>query len=164
MPMQTLQRTTPRAPGHSPTAGSGSSGFLTMVCDATHRYLLSAEAAIHAGNGPFAAENILRAQSILVEMIGAVDRAVLPELAGACARVCQRLMDRLSLAMARQDAGEVRQVRWTLMRFRDAWAETQTPRTAARRQEGWRIRAANGAAEFPAPRPRQERLRGRSKG
>ena len=152
MPLPTLDMKTlcpcPRGTGKDRRSGR----FLMMVCDAAQRFLLAAEAALVSGRRPSATANILRAQSILVEMMGSVDRSVLPDLASAHARVCQHLIDSLSDALVTGDPARVRRVRSLLLGFQDAWADASDPFALEPVETRWRVHAAGGQSGIPPSR------------
>jgi flagellar protein FliS len=102
-----------QAPGH----------LLMMVCDGALRFLASAEAHYLAGSRGAGSANVEQAQRILVEMMGALDRAVAPDMTDALSGLYQRVFDLLTEANRTCDAAMVGDARIILTGLRNAWAD-----------------------------------------
>lgn len=110
-------------------------GLVVLVCDAALRFLAAADAATLGGDSEAFASNVAHAQRILLELMGALDRAVATDASESLERLYQTLFDRLSDAAA-GDSRAVTDTRLVLTRLRNAWAGASRSASAPLRG-GW---------------------------
>lgn len=67
--------------------------------------------------------NILKAQSIVLELINTLDHSINSQLAGDLERIYRYVYDRLTEANVRDDLRALREAETMLTRLREAWAE-----------------------------------------
>lgn len=116
--------------------------MVVMVCDGALRFLEAAEAARGAENQAAAMLNVEKAQRILLELMGALDRSVAPDMTETLERLYQTLLDRLSDAL-HGDRKAITETRLVLTRLRNAWLDAS--RSAASPNRGSHACRAEGS-------------------
>ena len=106
--------------------------MVVMACDAALRFLEAADVARAAENQEAAVLNVEKAQRIVLELMGALDHAVAPDMTETLERLYQTLLDRLSDAL-QGDRKAINETRLVLTHLRNAWMEASRAAAAPNR-------------------------------
>lgn len=104
---------------------NGPGHLIAMVCDSVQRLLDGAVQCLDRGDSTGADADLRKAQRILLELIGALDRAVSPDLTETLSAFYQRVFDDIAYARLHDDSEAVARVARHFRGWRETWSQAR---------------------------------------
>lgn len=111
--------------------GASPAGLVVMLYDGALRFIEGGRLAMRAGDLARQNEALQRAQRIVAELLGTLDRAQGGEIAANLASLYGFVLDRLVQANLRDQEGPLDEASRTLRELREAWVQIASSSSAA---------------------------------